>query len=212
MSNPYQGIPSYEDIYGGQYFSPADLHEGAVTAKIVNLTYDEIFCKGVGKNSKIILELAGQKKKIVVNKTSAKALAYAWGKDFGAWKGKTVHADGGNVNGKAAVLLTPVKDKPVQKQTTLVAQALAATQGTVVQSEPGAHSDDESTDVVFVKISPLAGNKSWKYALLDATGCDLWRANEDVIEVLRTMKAKDRKIRVQHMMHCIESCSECVTT
>lgn len=114
-SNPYAAIPAYEDVYGGEYFSPADLHDGPVTARITNLSYDEVFCVGAGKKKKIILTLAGQKKKICVNKTSAKALAFAFSKDFQKWKGQTVAATGGEVNGKAAVLLRPVKASGSQK-------------------------------------------------------------------------------------------------
>lgn len=203
MSNPYQDIPAYEDVYGGQYFSPADLHTGPVTAKIIDLTYDEIFCKGVGKNSKIILTLAGQKKKIVVNKTSAKALAYAFSKDFAQWKGKTVHADAGNVNGKAAVLLTPIKER-VPSKPNVVAEVAKAVQGVV--EEPGATDGMlEECDVMFVKIGRM---KADQYSLLDANGCNLWRCSEDVYGTLVAIKASNRIIHVCHIMHHIETVAE----
>ncbi len=183
MSNPYSNIPSYEDAFGGEYFSPADLHEGPVTAKIVAMNYDELFCKGVGKNRKIVLTLEGQKKRVVVNK----------------------------VNGKAAVLLKGIK-QPAASKPTIVEQALAATQGTLIQNEPGTDDGEETEEVVFVKMNVITGNGAWKYALIDANGVVDWRASDTVGAELKTMKASGRKISVTHMAHCIVSVKECLTS
>lgn len=107
-------LPRYEDLYGSTYVSPEDFPEGKrAKVKIINLeALDLTVYKGgrAVKNKKVVLTCENCKKKIAVNKTSAKRLAAAWGKDFTLWVGKTIIVEGGEVNGKAATLLQPVRD------------------------------------------------------------------------------------------------------
>lgn len=111
-----QAIPRYEDLYGSQFVSPEDFPEGKrAKVKIQSFEVSELAVykgRGVVKNKKVVLTCEGCKKKIAVNKTSAKRLASAWGKDFAAWPGHYIFVEGGEVNGKAATLLTPVRDNP----------------------------------------------------------------------------------------------------
>lgn len=106
-------LPRYEDVYGSQYVSPDDFHGGkTVTVKIVDLEHLELTCVKGGrpqKNMKIVATCDGCKKKLAINKTSAKRLAMAWGKDFTNWIGKSIQVGGGEVNGRPATLVTPVK-------------------------------------------------------------------------------------------------------
>lgn len=107
-------IPRYEDVYGSPFFSPVDFNNGqTIRLKIISTSVDELTCvKGnkAVKNLKCVLTCQGEKKKIAVNKTSAKRLAAKWGKEFSGWHGKTIIVGAGEVNGKPATLLTPVDD------------------------------------------------------------------------------------------------------
>lgn len=106
-------LPRYEDIYGSEYVSPDDFPEGKkFKAKILNVEAIELTCIKGGrpvKNVKYVLTCEKVKKKIAVNKTSAKRLAMAWGKDALKWIGCVIEMEGGFVNNKPATLLTPVK-------------------------------------------------------------------------------------------------------
>lgn len=106
-------IPRYEDLYGSEYVSPEDYPEGhSVTLKILRHEVIELTCVKAGravKNMKCVLTCEGSKKKVAVNKTSAKRLAMAWGKEFKSWEGHYITVEGGQVNGRPATLLTPTQ-------------------------------------------------------------------------------------------------------
>lgn len=104
-------IPSYEDMYGGKYVNPEeDLKgKGKIKLKITHVEALELFCPGAGKNYKVVLTCYGAKKKVAVNKTSAKKLHAAWGKDYVKWCNHDIVVEYGVVNGKPAVLCAPVK-------------------------------------------------------------------------------------------------------
>lgn len=112
--NGKQAIPRYEDLYGSTYVSPEDFPDGKrAKVKITAFEVLELAVYKGGravKNKKVVLTCEGCKKKIAVNKTSAKRLAQAWSKDFTKWPGHFITVEGGEVNGKAATLLTPVRD------------------------------------------------------------------------------------------------------
>lgn len=109
-------IPCYNDLYGSTFVSPEDFPDGKrAKVKIVSFEVSELAVYKGGravKNKKVVLTCENCKKKIAVNKTSAKRLAQAWGKDFNNWPGHYITVEGGEVNGKAATLLTPVRDNP----------------------------------------------------------------------------------------------------
>ncbi len=101
-------IPSYSDMYAGEYFSPEDFGPGE--SLVVTITAHmpmELTVRGKGKNWKMVLTVADQIKKVAVNKTSWKRLILAWGKDFDSWIGGQIRIERGEVNGKAATLCTP---------------------------------------------------------------------------------------------------------
>jgi hypothetical protein len=105
-------LPKYEDIYGSEYVSPEDYPSGKSTrAKITAIEGLELTCNKGGrmiKNVKYVLTCSGLKKKVAVNKTSAKRLAMEWGKDGLKWVGHTIEIAGGLVGNKPATLLTPI--------------------------------------------------------------------------------------------------------
>lgn len=106
-------IPRYEDMYGSTYVSPEDFQSGKeIRAVIAEWDARKVWCPGKGENDRVTLALSVDgkmsKKRVVVNKTSAKALAAKWGKDFSKWSGKTVLIRRAEVSGRAAVLITPI--------------------------------------------------------------------------------------------------------
>lgn len=114
-------LPRYEDIFGSQYLSPDDLKPGEVKTVTISAmdSHDEWYInnrrqmKDGKPEVKVILEIAGAKKKIVLNKTSAKALKKAFGEynaDNGAgWVGKQVRVSRGMISKKHCVLVHPVE-------------------------------------------------------------------------------------------------------
>lgn len=153
-------LPTWDDAYGSPYFSPADFHAGAVTMTIREVEYRALFCPGSGINNRVVLLCAGQTKLVAVNKTSAKALGLAFGKEFTLWKGKTISVRGGMVNGKPAVLCTALPNGSPRRSTSTptaplpsdIPQDSAATGGNgpaTPASSPTASKDD-AWAVVFV--------------------------------------------------------------
>ncbi len=107
-------LPKYTDIYGSQYVSPEDFPNGKqVLMKILSLEAIELTCIKGGrpvKNVKIVATCQGSKKKLAINKTSAKRMAMEWTQDFNLWVGKSISVTGGEVNGKPATLCTPIRE------------------------------------------------------------------------------------------------------
>lgn len=102
--------PSYHDMYGGKYVNPDDLKgKGKIKLKIIAVEVLELFCPGAGKNWKVVFTCHGAKKKVAVNKTSAKKFYAAWGEDYMKWNHHDITVEQGVVNGKQAVLCNPVK-------------------------------------------------------------------------------------------------------
>ena len=112
--------PTYEDMYGSEYFRPEDLPKAGIRVKFVRADVRELRC-AENKKWKVCLfaqTVDGQpiKKLIAVNKTSAKQLCVVWGKPsddtYSVWLNKL--ADLTHVKIKAfgkmadAVLITPV--------------------------------------------------------------------------------------------------------
>jgi len=97
----------YEDIYSSEYLSPVDLQPGqSVDATFVGYDVRELYCKGQ-YNIRCTMTVKGGKKRICINKTSARALARAWGKAFADWINKPVTIRRGMVNKKPAILVAP---------------------------------------------------------------------------------------------------------
>lgn len=102
--------PSYQDMYGGKYVNPDDLKgKGRIKLKIIAVEAIELFCPGAGKNWKVVFSCAGAKKKVAVNKTSAKKFVKLWGEDYMKWCHHDITVEHGVVNGKPAVLCSPIK-------------------------------------------------------------------------------------------------------
>jgi len=101
----------YEDIYGSEYLSPPDIPADK-TIKVTFIACDvrELYCNGQ-KNVRCVMTVDGAKKKVAINKTSAKVLAKAWGKEFSDWLNKPVIIRRGQVNRREAILVSPAEIK-----------------------------------------------------------------------------------------------------
>jgi len=114
-------IPSYQDLYGSEYLNPVDLNGKTVRVIFTKAEVLELRCQNQ-KNYKIVLTAklengAACKKKVAVNKTSAKQLAVAWGipdtkTGSKVWLGKRADLSHTKVQAfgsmKDCVLITPV--------------------------------------------------------------------------------------------------------
>lgn len=98
----------WDELYGSEYLSPVDLNGKRVTVKIVKQERLALSVNGAGaKKPKIVFSCEGCRKKVAMNKTSAKRLALAWGKDFSSYVGRSITIEGGMVMGKPALMLYP---------------------------------------------------------------------------------------------------------
>ena len=111
----------YADVYGSEFVAPDDIPRGKKFTLLIaghNVQMLQGFANGkkLDPKKKVVFTCTDAKgkpckAKIAVNKTSAKRLRAAWGEDFDAWVGKSITVETGLVQGKPAVLLTPVQDK-----------------------------------------------------------------------------------------------------
>lgn len=234
-ANPY--CPRYEDLYASEYFSPVDFHGPLATFKgplVVTITAHqsrEVFCKNAGKKTRMILTVAGQKKLACLNKTSFKALCFAWGTDFNSWIGRQISIDGGEVNGKAATLCKPIKGNggagrdrqespaksldqksaessapttlapPIDSNSHLASAESTHGQAREVLREMG--DELETANIVFIKASKVGD----RFSLLDGNG-EHWVASPDVMQALSKMKGSGRVIGVSHFGRHIETVFE----
>jgi len=121
-SNMAKKIPSFQDLYGGDYLNPVDLNGKKIRVTFTKAEVLELRCQNQ-KNDKIVLSAAlesGQacRKKIAVKKTSAKALAVAWGipnteKGCPEWLGKLAELSHAKVQAfgamKDCILISPLE-------------------------------------------------------------------------------------------------------
>ncbi len=114
-----QEIPRYEDMYKSDYFSPDDFQPGeCLPVKILAVEGLELEnkAKRVPKKWRAVFTVEGQTKKVAVNKTSYKRLRPVVGVEFEHCVGKWISISGAEVNGKPAVLCTPIA-APAEKST-----------------------------------------------------------------------------------------------
>ena len=118
-----QAIPSYDAMYGSEFLNPLDLSGKTVRVIFTKAEVLELRCQNQ-KAHKIVLTAKLEngtpcKKKVAVNKTSAKQLAIAWQKPDTAkgcvnWLGKRADLSHAKVQafGKLCdcVLISPVDD------------------------------------------------------------------------------------------------------
>lgn len=122
MSNGQDVVDSdarWSDVYGGAYFNLADLAGGGLEGvQITEVQCLELSLPGKRQvNIRVVLTLEGQRRKVALNKTSAKALFKAWGggadQELPAveiakrFVGKLVDVQAGIASGKQAILVTP---------------------------------------------------------------------------------------------------------
>lgn len=97
------------DFYQSPWLSPTDLQGRAPRLTIEAATLEEVRNAKGGHDKKIALAFKGARKKLLLNKTNAKALAAAYGNDTDLWIGKGVVLQVARAsNGKDTIeLVTP---------------------------------------------------------------------------------------------------------
>jgi hypothetical protein len=81
----------FEDLYGSQYLSAADLKK-PITAPIEEIYEQDFGRQGERPRIRKVLHLRGVKKSVVLNKTNALNLSEQFGTEFDEWIGKRVTA------------------------------------------------------------------------------------------------------------------------
>jgi hypothetical protein len=80
----------FDDIYGSKYLSVADLKDGEPRFKVGKVTIEELREKNGTTKRKYVIWFEGVEKGLVINKTNAKKLADAYGKQSAKWIGQLV--------------------------------------------------------------------------------------------------------------------------
>jgi hypothetical protein len=80
----------FDALYGSKYFSVADLKDGEPRLKIGKVEVVELREKNGTTKRKYVIWFEGADKGLVVNKTNAKKLADAYGKQATKWIGQVV--------------------------------------------------------------------------------------------------------------------------
>ncbi len=100
----------FDDLYGSKYFSAADLHGETPRHRIGKVELAELKEKDGSTKSKYLVYFEGAEKALVLNKTNAKKLAAAYGKDHPKWIGMEVELYAEMTGlGKEGVRLRPLK-------------------------------------------------------------------------------------------------------
>jgi hypothetical protein len=80
----------FDDLYGSKYFSVADLKDGEPRFKIGKVEVAELREKNGATKLKYVTLFEGVEKGLVINKTNARKLAEAYGKQSSKWIGQIV--------------------------------------------------------------------------------------------------------------------------
>lgn len=83
-------IVSEVDFYQSPWLAPADLQGRAPRLTIEAATLEEVRNQKGGQDKKIAVAFKGARKKLLLNKTNARALAAAYGNNTEGWIGKGV--------------------------------------------------------------------------------------------------------------------------
>lgn len=80
----------YELLFPGEYLREADLRGNEAVVTIESIAMETLRMTGGGQAQKPVIRLKGTEKKLVLNKTNAKAIAAQLGKDTDDWIGKKI--------------------------------------------------------------------------------------------------------------------------
>jgi hypothetical protein len=83
-------IDDFDDLYGSKYFSVSDLKDGEPRLKIGKVEVVELREKNGTSKRKYVVLFEGIEKGLVINKTNARKLADAYGKQSVKWIGQAV--------------------------------------------------------------------------------------------------------------------------
>jgi hypothetical protein len=100
----------FDDLYGSKYFGVNDLHGEEPLRKIGKVDVTELKEKDGSTRRKYLVYFEGEDKALPLNKTNARKLADAAGKDRARWPGLTVQLYAEMTSlGKEGVRLRPMR-------------------------------------------------------------------------------------------------------
>ena len=83
-------IDDFDDLYGSKYFSVSDLKDSEPRLKVGKVEVAELREKNGTTKRKYVMLFEGVEKGLVINKTNARKLADAYGKQSSKWIGQIV--------------------------------------------------------------------------------------------------------------------------
>ena len=83
-------IDDFDDLYGSKYFSASDLKDSEPRLKVGKVEVAELREKNGTTKRKYVMLFEGVEKGLVINKTNARKLADAYGKQSSKWIGQIV--------------------------------------------------------------------------------------------------------------------------
>jgi hypothetical protein len=86
----YANDDDFDALYGSKYLSVADLKDGEPRLKIGKVEVAELREKNGTTKRKYVMLFEGVEKALVINKTNARKLAEAYGKQSSRWVGQAV--------------------------------------------------------------------------------------------------------------------------
>jgi hypothetical protein len=99
----------FDDLYGSKYFSVADLGDREPRFKVGKVEVVELREKNGTTKRKYVMWFEGVEKGLVINKTNAKKLAEAYGKQSSKWIGQIVQLYAEDTSFGKGVRLRPLR-------------------------------------------------------------------------------------------------------
>ncbi len=99
----------FDDLDGSKYLAASDLHGETPHYKIGRVDVVELTDKNGTTKRKFVIHFVGVEKPMVVNKTNAKKLASAFGKDRSLWKGMSAELYSETTSFGEGLRLRPLK-------------------------------------------------------------------------------------------------------
>jgi hypothetical protein len=106
----------FDDLYGSRYLSAADLKEGEPRLKIGKVEVAELRDKTGTTKRKYVVLFEGVDKGLVINKTNAKRLAEAYGKQSTKWIGQIVQLYSEDTDFGKGVRVRPMRTPAISAQ------------------------------------------------------------------------------------------------
>jgi hypothetical protein len=105
-------IDDFDDLYGSKYLGVADLKDGEPRIKIGKVEVAELREKNGTTRRKYVVFFDGVEKGLVINKTNARKLADAYGKQPSRWIGQIVQRYAEETTYGKGIRVRPLRKPP----------------------------------------------------------------------------------------------------